>query len=357
MALLVGALAMPSLFLLTAQPATLQPGVALERGIAGGETHSYGLQASPGTRLLITVDQRGIDVEIHVLHPDGSPLIAVDGIVEGPETLLLPAEAAGPFEVRVRSPNPGAAPGSYTLRLEELPAAAPADLQRIEAERLATEAAARFIEAKGDSLRLAFTRYEEAQAAWRTVGDRGREARCALAAGDVETALGQPRQAQAEYRRALSLFTELGDEPGQATAWSDLGVAQISLGDTAGGAASERQAIDLERRLGRPYQEGQALDHLGLALHTQGELREALGYYQQALAVFQRAGEHGSWEGKVLHNLASIQTSLGEPEEALASHQSILGLQRRLGDRRGEAETLNSLGVLYNNLGEFGQAL
>jgi CHAT domain-containing protein/Tfp pilus assembly protein PilF len=331
----------------------LRVGAVLERRLAGGESQSFQLEASPGTRLLVTAEQRGIDVVIDVLRPDGTPVIAVDGIVEGPETALLPEEAAGTLEIRVRSPNPGVAPGDYTLRVEELPAP---ERERIEAERLMTEAAARFLEGTGDSLRLGVDRYQKAQALWRSLGDRRREARCALAAGDMHTALGQPRQALDLYQKALSLFAELADEPGQAIAWANIGAAQTALGDSAA-AESERRALALERGLGHLDQEGKVLNHLGLALHSRGDLREAQGFYEQALAVFERVGERGLWRGKVLHNLAAVHMGLGEAEAALESHRQILALQRSLGDRRGEAQTLNSLGVLYYNLGELGKAL
>ncbi|HSK78135.1 MAG TPA: CHAT domain-containing protein [Thermoanaerobaculia bacterium] len=349
--------AVSSPFLLAAPSARqeLYAGAVLERALAGGESHSFDVEASPGERLLITVEQRGTDIVIDVLRPDGTTLLAVDGIVDGPETLLLPAEAAGPFEIRVRSPNPGVAPGDYTLRLEELGASTPRE--RIEAERLMTEAAARFLEGTGDSLRLGLVHYQEAQALWRSLGEREREARCALAAGDLHTALGQPRQALELYQKALALFVELADETGQATAWSNLGSARTALGDFSGGVEAERRALDLERSLGRLDQEGKVLNHLGLAFHSQGELRQALDFYEQALAVFDRVGENGLWKGKVLHNLAAVHMGLGEAQAALESHRQILALQRRLGDPRGEAQTLNSLGVLSNNLGEFGQAL
>lgn len=351
----LSAAAVPLPSILATQPARqeLHPGAVLERRLAGGESQSFSLEASLGERLLITAEQRGIDVVIEVLRPDGTSVITVDGIVDGPETALLPADAAGTLEIRVRSPNPGVAPGDYTLRVEELPAS---DRERIEAERLMTEAAARFLEGTGDSLRLGLARYREALALWRSLGDHRREAVCALAAGDMHTALGQPRQALDFYQRGLALFTGLADEPGQATAWTDIGAAQTSLGDSAA-AASERRALALERSLGRLSGEGKVLNQLGLALHSQGELRDAVGYYQQALAVFERAGEQGLWKGKVLHNLAAVQMGLGEAEAALESHRQILALQRALSDRRGEAQTLNSLGVLDYNLGELGQAL
>ena len=355
----LSAAAVPLPPLLAAQPARqeLYAGTVLERQLAGGEAQAFSLEASSGAHLLITVEQRGIDVVIDVLRQDGTALIAVDGIVDGPETVLLPADVAGPFEIRVRSPNPGVAPGDYTLRVEELSASTPEERERIEAERLMTEAAARFLEGTGDALRLGLARYQEAQVLWRSLGDRQREARCALAAGDMNTALGQPKQALELYQRALDLFVELADEPGQATAWSNIGVTRTALGDTAGGGAAEREALALERSLGRVYEEGKVLNHLGLALHSQGELREALDFYEQALAVFERVGEQGLWKGKVLHNLAAVHMGLGEAEAALESHRQILALQRKLGDKRGEAQTLNSLGVLYNNLGEFGKAL
>lgn len=333
----------------------LVAGAVLERRLAGGESHSYRIDAPPGSHLLLTADQRGIDVEIHALRPDGTTLIAVDGVVEGPETLLLPA--AGPLEIRVRSPNPGVAPGDYILRLEALPDSTLAERGRIAAERLMTEAAARFLDGTGEALQAGAARYEDAAARWRALRDRRGEARSAVAAGEMRAALGQPRQALAQGRLALARFAEVADAPGQATAWTDIGLALTALGDAAGALDAEHRALDLDRRLGRRREAAKVLDYLGLALHTAGDLRAAKGYYEQALAAFERDGEQGLWKGKVLHNLAAIHLGLGEPEAALRSHGEILALQRRLGDRRGEAQTLNSLGVLYDNLGEFDQAL
>src|SRR5689334_17318742 len=70
----------------------LRIGARVEQRLAGGETHSYGIEVSPGARLRIAVEQRGIDVVLELLRPDGSTLIAVDSPTdsEGPESILLP---------------------------------------------------------------------------------------------------------------------------------------------------------------------------------------------------------------------------------------------------------------------------
>jgi CHAT domain-containing protein/Tfp pilus assembly protein PilF len=348
-------------FALEAQTARwdLQVGALSERRLVGGEAHSYGIQASPGPRLLITVEQRGIDVEVAVLRPDGTTLMAVDGPTdsEGPESLLLPANLSGPLEIKIGSPGPGAAPGTYTVKLEELAESTPAEREIVEVERLMTEAAALNREGKAESLRLAAVRYEEAQVRWRSLGDPREEARCALSAGGIHLSLGEPKPALERYRQALALSLELADEPGQAAAWGGLGLAQTAIGDFALAATAQRNALALQHDLGRPFEEGKALNNLGYALHSQGELREALGFYEQSLAIFHRAGEKGSQEANVLQNLAAVSMGLGEPETALRSYRQVLAQQRALGDRKGEARTLNNLGVLYDNLGELGEAL
>jgi CHAT domain-containing protein/Tfp pilus assembly protein PilF len=327
--------------------------------MAGGESHSYRIEARPGARLLVTVDQRGIDVVVEAWQPDGRLLIAVDSPTdsEGPESVLLPEEASGALEIRVLSPSPGVAPGTYTIYLEELAEATPGERERIAAERLMTEAAARSREGGSEGKRLAAARYEEALLQWRALGRGQEEARCQLALGGIATALGQPKPALERYGQALDLSLGLADEPGQAAAWSGLGLARTALGDTAGAADAQRRALAFERRLGRLSEEGKALNNLGFALHSQGDLRAALDFYQQALDAFERAGEQGFWKANVLHNLAASYIGLGEPDAALASHRQVLELQRALGDRRGEARTLHNLGVLYGNLGEYGQAL
>ena len=337
----------------------LRTGIALERPLAGGEAHSYAVEARSGARLLVTVEQRGIDVVVEVAQAAGPALLAVDSPndSQGPESVLLPAEASGSLEVRVLSPSPGVAPGTYTILLEELPETTAADRERVEAERLMTEAATSNRQGGTDNKQLAAARYEEAALHWRALGRRLEEARCKLALGTIHFTLGQPEPALAFYQQALDLFTGLADEQGQAAAWNGLGLARTASGDTSGATAAQRQALALQRRLGRPYEEGKALNNLGLALHTQGVLREALGFYQQALDVFERAGEQGFWKANVLLNLATVYGSLGEPDAALTSTRQVLALQRALGDQRGEARTLNTLGVFYYNLGDFGAAL
>ena len=338
-------------------PLPLPPGERVERRLAGGETHSYRVDAPSGAHRLIVVEQRGIDVAVEAQR--GETSLAVDGPLdsEGPESLLLPPEMAGGLDVRVESPNPGAAPGSYAIRLEELPETSEADRSRVEAERLLTEAGAANRRETAADKRQAAALYERVEEIWRSRGGGVEVARALLARGGIALALGEPREAIDRFGAALERFASLEDEGGEAAAWSGLGLAKTAAGDFPGAAEAQRRALDLETRLGRRYEAAKALNNLGFAVHSAGGLREALGLYRQALDAFLAAGEAGSWKANVLHNLAAVLHGLGEPEAALAADREVLAHWRALGDRRGEARTLNNLGALLNDLGDFGGAL
>jgi hypothetical protein len=64
---------------MTDQPMLLD-GTLRERPLGGGETHAYTLSLASDHYLRLSVDQRGIDVEVRLVAPDDELLIAVDGL-------------------------------------------------------------------------------------------------------------------------------------------------------------------------------------------------------------------------------------------------------------------------------------
>jgi hypothetical protein len=56
----------------------LDPGKPIERELAGGQSHSYQIRLTEGQYLRVVVEQRGVDVVVTLLSPDGKKLIEVD---------------------------------------------------------------------------------------------------------------------------------------------------------------------------------------------------------------------------------------------------------------------------------------
>src|SRR5215475_2186773 len=91
----------------TQESVSLEPGKPIERELSGGQSHFYKITLLSGQYLQIVVEQRGIDVAVTLLAPDGKKISEVDSenVIEGSETVSAIAEATGEYMIEVRSPE------------------------------------------------------------------------------------------------------------------------------------------------------------------------------------------------------------------------------------------------------------
>ncbi|NET59709.1 MAG: CHAT domain-containing protein, partial [Symploca sp. SIO2E6] len=87
-----------------------------------------------------------------------------------------------------------------------------------------------------------------------------------------------------------------------------------------------------------------------------GEKQKALELFNQALPLYRAVGDRGG-EATTLNNLGSVYGSLGEKQKALEFYNQALPLLRLVEDRGGEATTLTNIGLVYSDLGEKQKAL
>jgi hypothetical protein len=97
-----------SLLLITAsalpqEPAVLELGKSIEGSLAGGAIQPYRVTLSAAQFLRVTVEQRGIDVAVRFIGPDGKQLAEVNIVAgtTGLEPACWIAEAAGDYRVEV----------------------------------------------------------------------------------------------------------------------------------------------------------------------------------------------------------------------------------------------------------------
>jgi CHAT domain/Bacterial pre-peptidase C-terminal domain len=120
----------------------LDPGRAIERGIAGGESHSYQIVLMAGQFVRIHLDQRAIDASLILTAPDGKQLIEMDLTRAGDEeSLSFEASADGNYRLSVQAGGSAALRGAYQLNAVLKAAATTEDKERVTAESLMIEAA------------------------------------------------------------------------------------------------------------------------------------------------------------------------------------------------------------------------
>lgn len=112
---------------------SLQPGTPLEREMARGQIHRFGITLEPDQLVQLVIDQRGIDVIVRVFSPAGRSLGEFDSPngSEGPENVSLISISAGTYYVDVApfGQSEEVTPGRYEIKIVELRHATEQELQ------------------------------------------------------------------------------------------------------------------------------------------------------------------------------------------------------------------------------------
>jgi hypothetical protein len=113
----------PSSSMSGAEAQQLDPSRPVERELKAKQTHAYQVVLEAGQFLEATVDQRGIDVMVRVVAPDGSEIAEIDSPngADGDEPIALEARATGTYRIEV-SPLGMRAPwtGRYEIRVDRI---------------------------------------------------------------------------------------------------------------------------------------------------------------------------------------------------------------------------------------------
>lgn len=366
----------------------LAPGASSEIDLGGETGHRYRFHLEAGQFTRIIVDQRGIDVLLRLVRPNGKggEVDSPNG-TEGPEILYEIAETSGDYRLEVVAEE-ASAPGKYLIDMSSPLPVKPEDHQRIAAWRTFRKGEkAR----QGRKLREALAIYQEALPLWQQLGDREWEAETLYRIGWMQQDLGESEKAIEQLRAALPFFDEIGRirervvirnrignclyrrsqlgearkelegalaiarDSGRATFEAgvlvSLGHVHMSLGESQKAQDFYREGVERARAAGDEIEEGTALAGLGDLLVYQGKLREAQDVLERALQIKSEAGD-GVQVRFILRRLANIDQRLDRRDDALRRLQEALELARGAGDRESEATILNSLGTIHLLNGE-----
>ena len=277
---------------------------------AGGGAALHRLHLKSGQYLHVTVTQKGVDVTVTLLAPDGRRLARVNrnNLMYGSERFSWVVERGGVYNLLVSPGDAPVVPGAYEVTVDELRAARAEDKVRSAAEKYSI-AAERHYE-RGD-LREALNGYARAMRLWLDTDDRLEQGITLNNIGKVHGEMGEMRTALDHYVRALKLF----------------------------------RSVDAR------FEEAAALDSLGLSHSFLGEAGIALDYYDQALRL-RRAGGDRQGEAGTLNGIGAVYYTIGETQPALNSLYQALDISRDIRDRRTECYTLLQLGRVYKSLNE-----
>ncbi len=103
-------------------------------------------------------------------------------------------------------------------------------------------------------------------------------------------------------------------------------------------------------------QEALVLQATGIAYKLLNKPQEALRNYEDSIAINRRLGQKRGVAAS-LEEIAQVQDSLGKTDDALKSYNEALQLRREIGDKKEVADTLIDLGSQYIDRGMVDKAL
>jgi len=170
------------------------------------------------------------------------------------------------------------------------------------------------------------------------------------------------------FQQELDIYRELGGylRNREAGALGRIAQSYDKLGEYHEAIDFLQRALPIHQEMRNCEGEAKSLFRIGVSYRKLGEYREALDSFQQARDVFRR-GEYGSGRGigeidchaseaRSLNNIGVSYNDLERYREALNSFQQALPIYREIGDREGEAKCLNNIGVSYDKLKEYREA-
>src|SRR6266850_3091654 len=279
-------------------PETLEPGRALERRLAGGESHLYEIRMTSEQSLRLVVEQRGIDVALRLFGPDGKQISFTDNVQSerGAEVVWLIAKDSGTYRLEVRSNRKTDQRAPYEIKIGGLHPANEQDRAANTATGLIAKGNILLNQQTTESLAQAIATYHEAIPLLEVANDLRMKAIALNKIGNCYS-LGSENQKAIEYHSQALLLT---------------------------GAADDRQV------------EALTLLNLGQTSRANGENQKGLDYLNRSLELWRLIEDRrGELEASIV--AGSIYFVLGKEYEALVYYHEALQLSRDVGDQRQEA--------------------
>ena len=98
--------------------------------------------------------------------------------------------------------------------------------------------------------------------------------------------------------------------------------------------------------------------------HIMGDLSRAKSFYEETIRISERKDLQALYKNDIIQsksdalgNIGLIYSNRGDLDKALKYHQDSLKIDKKIGDRQGEANQLGNIGLIYSDKGDLDKAL
>jgi serine/threonine protein kinase/lipopolysaccharide biosynthesis regulator YciM len=174
---------------------------------------------------------------------------------------------------------------------------------------------------------------------------------------DVLFSLGLLYEQSSAYDKARDAFTKvLTLDSKRVLALLEIGKVEIESGDAQKGLEYLTRAQAMAIESGNDEERSDILQSMGGAYASLNKNDDAIKNYQDALEIRKKLGlKKGIADS--MQAIATSEKNLGQSDLALKNYNAALDLRRQVGDKAGTGDALNDLAQFYNDRGNYDQAL
>jgi tetratricopeptide (TPR) repeat protein len=270
----------------------LKAGVVLDQTIQANSLHIYQVSLKAGQYLKVVAEQRGVDVMLRLVSPDGTLLAESDSpnSTEGQEPISVIATVPGIYRIEVRPIEPDTS-GQYRIRVAALQEATTTDQKNITAERAFMEA---YLNLEDKSRQGALVKYLEALQIFQADGSRYQESLTLSQIGGTYWHLGEYLKAVSFYQQALAVFRELGDSKEEIETLNTISEIYLDYLKDYNKAIEfyQQEVLKTVRRLGDRKQEEALFRRIGETYDKYLEdYPKAIASYKKSLKIYEQLGD------------------------------------------------------------------
>jgi eukaryotic-like serine/threonine-protein kinase len=169
--------------------------------------------------------------------------------------------------------------------------------------------------------------------------------------------LGVAYEKTSTYDKAREIFKKVVElDPKRIEGVLALGRVEVESGNPQNGIEYLTKAQAMAIEVGDDAEHAQVAQAIGVAYYSIPRYEEALKSLQESLDIKKKLGlKKGIAES--LDMIATIQDATGKPDDALKNYTQALGIMRELGDKQGTADLMADLGAFKLEHGKYDDAL
>ena len=349
---------------------SLEIGKSIEQELSGEQIHTYTIFLTSNDYLDLVVEQRGIDVVVTALSPNGKIITEVDSPngTEGPEEVYFIADSTGTYSFQIKSLEKNSV-GHYSINLKS--------------KRIATEEDKKQL---NNSKELAAAQQIENQ--WFELYKKGKYSEAIPLAEKVlsirESILGKDHenvaislnslallyQDNGEYSRAETLFKQSleidgkiygKDHPNLAITYGNLGTLYYNIGDFRQSEFFLLKALELrEKAFGKEHPDvALSIYNLSKLYEAKGDLIRAEQFGERALDIYKKIRPENHPDiGRSLNQLAESYRLRGDYQRAEPLYEQAITIFKNFwGEKHISLATpMSDLALLYHQKRDYKKA-